>query len=150
MKNIFYTIALTVTLTILLTASISTHEAQAQSAVGTFGKCVFSARTAVAKLITDAVKKDLTDKGVAFPTASVTFSNLKSTRKALTLADLTGVTGVTAQTDGSYLANVTGKIGSECEMLANLGIRVGGLNNTTKKRFSFFKTQQVTVQGTYQ
>jgi hypothetical protein len=135
---------------IALSTILFAHAASAQATGGTFGKCVFTARAAAGKLIAEEVKKDLTAKGFAFAAATVTFSNLKSTRKALTLADMSGVTGVTAQSDGSYLANVTGKIGAACEMTATLGIRGGGYNNTTKKRFNFFKSQQVTVLGTYQ
>lgn len=145
-KNISFAVALTIT----LSTTIFAQSANAQATTGTFGKCVFTARAAVSKIIADEVKKDLTAKGVTFATASITFSNFKATRKALTIADVTGMTGVTAQTDGSYIANVTGNIGSACEMQAALGIRGGGYNNTTKRRFSFFKSQQVTVQGTYQ
>jgi hypothetical protein len=147
MKNIPSFLALI----LALSSVVFSNAALAQATGGTtFGKCVFTARAAAGKIIAEEVKKDITAKGFAFAAATVTFSNLKSVRKTLTLADLSGVTGVTAQSDGSYLANVTGKIGMACEMTATLGIRGGGYNNTTKKRFNFFKSQQVTVLGTYQ
>jgi hypothetical protein len=140
-----------IALYVALTACVVSTNAFAQATSGqTFGKCAFPARMAVSKIIADAVKKDLTAKGFTFPSAAVTFSNLKAVRKALSFTDLTGVTGVAAQTDGSYSANITGTIGSPCQMEATLGIRSAGLNPTTKKRFTNFKSQQVTLSGVYQ
>jgi hypothetical protein len=151
MKHSTRAVAFTIALcSVVLSSVLSAQAASAQTTGETFGKCSFTPRAVIAKLIANEVKKDLTAKGITFPNAAVTFSNIKVTRKALSLADLTGVTGVTAQTDGSYLANVTGKIGAACEMVASLGIRVSGYNTTTKKRFSSFKAQQVTILGTYQ
>jgi hypothetical protein len=147
MKKFSLTLAFTLGLSVIAYVSSASAQTVANQ---TFGRCVFTERAAMSRLISEEIKKDLVAKGFEFPAAAVTFSNIKSVRKAVSLADFTGVTGVTPQADGSYLANVTGKIGSVCEMQATLGIRVSGFNKTTQKRFSFFKTQQVTLTGSYQ
>jgi hypothetical protein len=140
----FRVIACAITLSVTILAnSISAYAAEPS----TFGKCSFPSTFVLRNLVRQAVVNDLTAKGFKSPSVTVTLL-AKNVRTALKLSNVSGLTSVTAKTDGSYQLNTSGPLSVACASEATVRIN-GAYKDTANVRKTFTGTQTVQINGAF-
>ena len=141
----FRTIACGLTLSVVLGANVlSAHAVEPE----TFGKCTFPSAFIVRKIVQQIVINDLKAKNLTAPFVNVTIVS-KNVRSTVKQSNITGLTSVTANTDGSYKLNTSGPLSVGCASEATVKIS-GSYKDSTGARKTFAGAPQtVVVSGAF-
>ena len=144
----FRTIACGLTLSVVLGANVLSAHASPPTEPSTFGKCTFPSSFVVRKIIQGIVLNDLKAKNLTAPFVNVTIVS-KNVRSTVKQSNITGLTSVTANTDGSYKLNTSGPLSIGCASEATVKIS-GSYKDSTGARKTFAGAPQtVVVSGAF-
>jgi hypothetical protein len=132
---------------VLISGTISAH-ANTPTEPSTFGKCAFPSAFIMRKIVQQIVINDLKAKNLTAPLVNVTIVS-KNVRSAVKQSNITGLTSVTANTDGSYRLNTSGPLSVGCASEATVKIS-GSYKDSTGARKTFAGAPQtVVVSGAF-
>gem|GEM_PF-4324604 len=114
----------------------------------TFGRCVFPSIGAVKKIVQLMVVNDLKAKNLTSPNANATITG-KTIRSTVKQSNITGLTSVTQNADGSYKVNTSAPLSAACAMELSFKIS-GAYKDSTGARKTFAGAPQtVVVSGAF-